>query len=193
MITLPLLPYDFTALEPVIDAQTVEIHYTKHHQWYVNKLNELIAETGFKDWELEEIIKTSDWLIFNNAAQTRNHTFYRNGLQSPKENNQAEGKLFDAIVAKRNSFETFKEAMIASAVGNFWSGRTWLVKNSDGSLEIMNTSNAGCPLTVDKIPLLTIDVREHAYYLHYQNRRAEYLANIWQCINRDKVNEIYSG
>jgi superoxide dismutase, Fe-Mn family len=192
MINLPLLPFATNALEPVIDTQTVELHYGKHHQGYVNKLNELIADTGFKDRELEEIVKTSDWLIFNNAAQTRNHTFYRNELQSPTDNNMPTGVLLEALVAQRGSFEKFQEIMIASAVGNFWSGRTWLVKNSDGALEIMNTSNAGCPLTTGKKPLLTIDVREHAYYLHYQNRRIEYVTNIWKCINWNKANELFS-
>jgi len=192
MITLPVLPYDFNTLEPVIDAKTVEIHYTKHHQGYVNKLNELIADTGFKDRALEEIIKAADWAIFNNAAQVRNHTFYRHGLQAPRENNEPRWSLYDAIIAQRWSFQTFIETMTASAVGNFWSGRTWLVKNPDGVLEIINTSNAWCPLTSDKQPLVTIDVWEHAYYLNYQNRRIEYVTNIWKCINRDKAFELYS-
>ncbi len=193
MFTLAPLPYDMNALEPVIDTQTVEIHYGKHHQGYVNKLNELITDTWFKDRTLEEIIKTADWPIFNNAAQIWNHTFYRDGLQSPKEDNMPTWDVFTALVAKRGSVEVFQNAMTASAVGNFWSGRTWLVKNPDGSLEIMNTSNAWCPLTTDKIPLLTIDVREHAYYLKYQNRRIDYATNIWKCINWDKVLELYQG
>ena len=193
MFTLPQLPYKTNALEPVINTETVEIHYGKHHQGYVNKLNELIVGSAFENRNLEEIIKTADWAIFNNAAQVRNHTFYRHGLQAPQENNEPRGALYDAIVAKRTSFETFKEAMSASAIGNFGSGRTWLVKNTDGSLEIMNTSNAWCPLTTDKTPLVTIDVREHAYYLKYQNRRPEYIENIWKCINWDKALELYNG
>lgn len=193
MFTLPQLPYKTNALEPVINTETVEIHYGKHHQGYVNKLNELIVGSAFENRNLEEIIKTADWAIFNNAAQVRNHTFYRHGLQAPQENNEPRGALYDAIVAKRTSFETFKEAMSTSAIGNFGSGRTWLVKNTDGSLEIMNTSNAWCPLTTDKTPLVTIDVREHAYYLNYQNRRPEYIENIWKCINWDKALELYNG
>ena len=193
MFTLAPLPYEMNALEPIIDTQTVEIHYGKHHQGYVNKLNELIADTWFKDWTLEEIIKTADWPIFNNAAQIWNHTFYRDGLQSPKEDNIPTWNVFTTLVAKRGSIEVFQNAMTANAVGNFWSGRTWLVKNPDGSLEIMNTNNAWCPLTTDKIPLLTIDVREHAYYLKYQNRRNEYVTNIWKCVNWDKVLELYHG
>ncbi len=191
MITLPQLPFATNALEPIIDTQTVELHYGKHHQGYVNKLNELVPGTPFEGKSLEEIITSSEWPIFNNAAQIRNHTFYRNELQSPTENNIPQGALLDAIAAKRWSFETFQQAVIASAVGNFWSGRTWLVKNTDGSLDILNTSNAGCPLTLNKKALLTIDVREHAYYLHYQNRRVEYATNIWKCINRVKVNELF--
>jgi len=193
MFTLPVLPYEFNALEPVIDAQTVEIHYTKHHQGYVNKLNELIADTGFKDRELEEIIKTADWPIFNNAAQIWNHTFYRDWLQAPRENNLPTWAIGDAILAKRWDIKTFMEEMTMSALSNFWSWRTWLVQHSDSTLDIMNTSNAGCPMTTDKKALLTIDVREHAYYLKHQNRRVEYVTNIWKCINREKANEIYSG
>ena len=191
MLTLELLPYEFTALAPVIDSKTVELHYTKHHQWYVSKLNELVAGTAHEGKSLEEIIKSAEGPIFNNAAQIRNHTFYRNGLQTPTENNLPTGALLDAIVATWWSFTAFQEAMTASAVGNFWSGWTWLVKNTDGSLAIFNTSNAGCPLTSDKQAIITIDVREHAYYLDYQNRRIEYVTNIWKCINRNKANELF--
>lgn len=193
MFTLPKLLYEANALEPVIDTQTVEIHYTKHHQGYVNKLNELVAGTPFEGKTLEEIIMTADGPTFNNAAQIRNHTFYRNGLTTPEEGwREPRGVLYDAIIAKRWTFLAFQDAMTASAVGNFGSGRTRLVKNKDGSLEIMNTSNAGCPLTMGKQPLITIDVWEHAYYLHYQNRRPEYIQNIWKCINRDKALELFN-
>jgi len=192
MFTLPKLPYEMNALEPVIDMQTVEIHYGKHHQGYVNKLNELIIGSAFEWWKLEEIIKTADGAIFNNAAQIWNHTFYWNGLTEPREDREPRGELYDAIIAKWGNFLNFRTDMTTSALGNFGSWWTWLVKNPDGSLEIMNTSNAGCPLTTDKQPLLTIDVREHAYYLNYQNRRADYLENIWKCINRDKALELYS-
>lgn len=192
MFTLPKLPYKANALEPVIDAQTVEIHYSKHHQGYVNKLNELIAGTPFENKSLEAIITNSEGPIFNNAAQIWNHTFYRNGLTTPQENRQPRWILYDAIVAKRWTFLDFQDAMTASAVGNFGSWWTRLVKNTDGSLEIMNTSNAWCPLTTEKQPLITIDVREHAYYLNYQNRRPEYVTNIWKCINRDKALELFN-
>ncbi len=192
MFTLPKLLYEANALEPVIDTQTVEIHYGKHHQGYVNKLNELIAGTPFENKSLEEIITNSEGPIFNNAAQIWNHTFYRNGLTTPQENRQPRWVLYDAIVAKRWTFLDFQDAMTASAVGNFGSWWTRLVKNTDGSLEIMNTSNAWCPLTTDKQPLFTIDVWEHAYYLTYQNRRPEYVQNIRKCINRDNVLALYS-
>lgn len=191
MIELPLLPYSTNALEPVIDIQTIELHYGKHHQWYVNKLNELITGTEHENKSLEAIITSTEWPIFNNAAQIWNHTFYWNQLQSPTENNGATWNILNAIVAKRWSFEVFKETMTNSAVGNFWSGRTRLVKNTDGTLEIINTSNAWCPLTINKQALITIDVREHAYYLKYQNRRIEYVTNIWKCINRERVNELF--
>lgn len=192
MIELAPLPYDVNALEPIIDTQTIELHYGKHHQGYVNKLNELIVWTPYEGKSLEEIITSADWWpIFNNAAQTRNHTFYRNGLQVPRENNLPIWPISDAITTVRGSFEKFQETMIASALGNFGSGRTWLVKNTDGTIEIMNTSNAWCPLTSEKKPLFTIDVWEHAYYLKYQNRRVEYVNNIWKCVNRDKVNELF--
>ncbi len=191
MIELAPLPYTTNALEPIIDTQTVELHYGKHHQWYVNKLNELIAGTTHEVKSLEEIITSAEWPIFNNAAQIRNHTFYRNGLHTPRENNLPTGTVLEAILNKRWDFEKFQAVMIASAVGNFGSGRTWLIKNTDWTLEIMNTSNAWCPLTTDKKALFTVDVREHAYYLNYQNRRIEYVTNIWKCINRDKVNELF--
>lgn len=192
MIELPLLPYATNALEPIIDQQTIELHYGKHHQWYVNKLNELIVGTPYEGKSLEEIIISAEWPIFNNAAQIWNHTFYWNQLQTPKEDNIPTWNILDVIIAKRWSFDVFKETMTNSAVGNFWSGRTRLVKNTDGTLEIINTSNAGCPLTINKQALITIDVREHAYYLKYQNRRIEYVTNIWKCINREKVNELFS-
>ena len=191
MISLAPLPYELNALEPIIDTQTLELHYGKHHQGYVNKLNELIAGTPYEGNSLEEIIVSADWPIFNNAAQIWNHTFYWNELQAPTENNGATWAVLDAIISKRESFEKFQETMTASAVGNFGSGRTWLVKNTDWTLKIMNTSNAGCPLTIGKTTLLTIDVREHAYYLKYQNRRVEYVTNIWKCINRNKMNELF--
>lgn len=192
MITLPPLPFEKTALEPIIDSTTLDFHYGKHHQSYVDKLNGLIADSGFKDWELEEIITTADGPIFNNAAQIWNHTFYWNCLRAPQANNMPSETLLHAILEKRWTWEWFKEAFSTSAINNFWSGRTWLVKTADGSLGIINTSNAWCPLTTETKPLLTIDVREHAYYLQYQNRRAEYIEKRWTIVNWDFVEKNYS-
>ncbi len=194
MIILTKLPYDFNALEPFIDAKTVEIHHTKHHQWYVDKLNGLIAGTEFENMELEAIIMKSSGWIFNNAAQVWNHTFYWNWLKNNWELkiDNWELNVIKAINEKRWSIEEFKKEFSSSAAGNFGSGWTWLVKNSDWKLEIVNTSNAANPMTDWLTPLLTVDVREHAYYLKYQNRRPEYLENRWNLVDRNKVEELYS-
>lgn len=188
MIELKKLPYEMNSLEPYIDLKTVELHYTKHHQWYVDKLNGLIKWTEFENMNLEEIVLKSNWIIFNNAAQVWNHTFYRDWIIQwwtvPS------GKILSKIQEKFWSFDIFKENFTNSAIWNFGSGRTWLVKNQIGDIEIINTSNADCPITKWLIPLLTIDVREHAYYLNYQNRRIEYVNNFWNLINRDRVNEL---
>ncbi|MFZ2150764.1 MAG: superoxide dismutase [Candidatus Absconditicoccaceae bacterium] len=188
MIELKQLPYEMNSLEPYIDLRTVEFHYTKHHQGYVDKLNGLIKGTEFENMNLEEIILKSNGAIFNNAAQIWNHTFYRDGLIQG--GTVPSGNILSKIEEKFGSFDIFKENLTNSAVGNFGSGRTWLVKNKIGDIEIINTSNADCPITKGLIPLLTIDVREHAYYLNYQNRRIEYVNNLWNLINRDRVNEL---
>ena len=188
MHILPALPYATDALLPVIDQTTVEIHYGKHHQTYVNKLNELIPGTPFENSDLETIIKTAPkGPIFNNAAQIWNHTFYWENLQATAENNAPTGTLATAIIAQRGSIETFQTTFTNSAIGNFGSGWTRLVQTPEGSLEIVNTSNAETPITTDKKPIITVDVREHAYYLDYQNRRAEYLAQIRSIINRSEA------
>jgi Fe-Mn family superoxide dismutase len=188
MIELKKLPYEMTSLEPYIDSSTVEIHYTKHHKWYVDKLNWLIKWTEFENMWLEDIVLKSNWVIFNNAAQIWNHTFYRDGLVPwwtlPS------GTILEKINAKFWSFDVFKENLTNSAVWNFGSGWTWLVRNQIWDIEILNTSNADCPIIKWFIPLLTIDVREHAYYLNYQNRRIEYVNNRWNIVNRDRVNEM---
>src|SRR5512139_302450 len=180
---LPALPYEKTALQPYISAETLEYHHGKHHQAYVTNLNNLIPGTEYENLSLEEIVKKAPaGGIFNNAAQVWNHTFYWNCL-APKAGGAPTGALADAITKTFGSFDTFKEKFSASAVGNFGSGWTWLVKNKDGSLEIVNTSNAGCPLTTDKKPLLTCDVWEHAYYIDVRNARAKYVENFWQLVN----------
>jgi len=180
--TLPPLPYPQDALAPHISKETLEFHYGKHHQTYVTNLNNLIAGTEFESASLEEIVKKSSGGIFNNAAQVWNHTFYWNSL-SPKGGGEPSGKLADAIKAKWGSVADFKDAFNKSAAGNFGSGWTWLVKKADGSLDIVNTSNAATPLTTGDTPLLTCDVWEHAYYIDYRNARPKYLENFWNLVN----------
>lgn len=182
--TLPPLPYAMDALAPYISKETLEYHYGKHHQTYVTNLNNMIPGTEFENLSLEEIVKKSSGGVFNNAAQVWNHTFYWNGMK-PQGGGAPAGKLGDAINAKWGSFDAFKEAFTKSAVGNFGSGWTWLVKKPDGSLDIVNTSNAATPLTTADVPLLTCDVWEHAYYIDTRNARPKYLENFWALVNWD--------
>lgn len=182
--TLPPLPYAMDALQPHISKETLEFHYGKHHQAYATNLNNLIKGTEFEQSSLEEIVKKSSGGIFNNAAQIWNHTFYWNSL-SPKGGGTPSGALVNAINAKWGSFDAFKEAFTKSAVGNFGSSWTWLVKKSDGSVDIVNTSNAATPLTTADKPLMTCDLWEHAYYIDYRNRRPDYLGAFWSLVNWD--------
>ncbi|MFZ9346074.1 MAG: superoxide dismutase [Fe] [Burkholderiaceae bacterium] len=179
---LPALPYAMDALSPHISKETLEFHYGKHHQTYVTNLNNLIKGTEFENASLEEIVKKSSAGVFNNAAQIWNHTFYWNSL-SPSGGGAPSGALANAINAKWGSFDAFKEAFTKSAVGNFGSSWTWLVKKADGSLDIVNTSNAATPLTTADKPLLTCDLWEHAYYIDYRNRRPDYLGAFWSLVN----------
>jgi superoxide dismutase, Fe-Mn family len=185
--TLPPLPYAMDALAPTISQETLEYHYGKHHATYVTNLNNLIKGTEFENLSLEEIIKKSSGGIFNNAAQVWNHTFYWNGLK-PQGGGAPTGKVADGINAKWGSFDKFKEEFNKSALGNFGSGWTWLVQKGD-ALEIVNTSNAGTPLTTDAKALLTCDVWEHAYYIDYRNARAKYVEAFWNLVNWDQVNK----
>jgi Fe-Mn family superoxide dismutase len=180
--TLPALPYAIDALAPIISKETLEFHYGKHHQTYVTNLNNLIPGTEFETASLEDIVKKSSGGVFNNAAQVWNHTFYWNSL-APASGAEPTGKLADAINAKWGSVAAFKEAFNKSAAGNFGSGWTWLVKKPDGSLDIVNTSNAATPLTTTDVPLLTCDVWEHAYYIDYRNARPKYLESFWTLAN----------
>lgn len=181
---LPALPYEKNALAPHISQETLEYHYGKHHNTYVVNLNNLIPGTEFENKTLEEIIKTSSGGIFNNAAQVWNHTFYWHSL-SPNGGGEPTGPLADAINAAFGSFEKFKEDFTKSAVTNFGSGWTWLVKKADGTLAIQNTSNAGCPITDGVTPVLTVDVWEHAYYIDFRNLRPKYLETFWALANWD--------
>ncbi len=182
--TLPELPYAKTALAPHISAETLEYHYGKHHQTYVTNLNNLIPGTEFEKMTLEEIVMKSSGGIFNNAAQIWNHTFYWHSL-SPQGGGAPTGALGDAINKAFGSFEEFKKAFTQTALTTFGSGWAWLVKNKDGSLAIVSTSNAACPLTAGQKPLLTCDVWEHAYYIDYRNARANYVAAFWNLVNWD--------
>ena len=188
MIELPKLPYEMNALEPHISQKTLEFHYGKHHAGYVNNLNKLIAGTPFEGKSLEEIVKTSQGGIFNNAAQVWNHTFYWNCMTPNPKKTQPSGKFMEAIVRDFGSFEAFKEKFVNACVTLFGSGWAWLVADKEGKLSIVQTSNAQTPLTTEGVkPLLVCDVWEHAYYLDYQNLRANYVNEFWQIINWEFV------
>ncbi|MGB0513933.1 MAG: superoxide dismutase [Fe] [Wenzhouxiangellaceae bacterium] len=180
--TLPELPYAKNALEPHISAETLEYHYGKHHNAYVDKLNGMIEGSEHAGKSLEAIIASASGGLFNNAAQVWNHTFYWNCL-SPEGGGEPQGALADAINRDFGSFANFKEKFTESAIGNFGSGWTWLVRNTDGSLAIVNTDDADTPLTGDAKPLLTCDVWEHAYYIDYRNARPKYLEAFWNLVN----------
>lgn len=184
--TLPTLPYELDALQPHISKETLEFHYGKHHQTYVTNLNNLIKGTEVAELSLEEIIKKSSGGIFNNAAQVWNHTFYWNCL-TPKSSGQPSGNVADAINSTFGSLEKFKEEFTKTAVTTFGSGWAWLVKNADGSLALVSTSNAGTPMTSGQTALLTCDVWEHAYYIDYRNARPKYLEAFWKLVNWDFV------
>ncbi|HED40356.1 MAG TPA: superoxide dismutase [Fe] [Chromatiales bacterium] len=184
--TLPELPYAITALEPHISAETLEYHHGKHHQTYVTNLNNLIKGTAFETKSLEEIIMSSSGGMFNNAAQIWNHTFYWNCL-SPSGGGQPDGELLDAINQTFGSFDEFKAAFSQTAITTFGSGWGWLVKNSDGSLALVSTSNAATPMTSGQTALLTCDVWEHAYYIDYRNARPGYVEAFWKLVNWDFV------
>ncbi len=183
---LPPLPYAPDALEPHISKETIEFHYGKHHQTYVNNLNNLIQGTEFENASLEEIILKSSGGLFNNAAQVWNHTFYWNCL-SPNGGGDPNGTLAEELANAFGSVADFKEKFSQSAATNFGCGWTWLVKTQDGGLEIVNTTGAGTPMTDGKTALLTVDVWEHAYYIDYRNARPEYLKHFWELVNWDFV------
>jgi len=190
--TLPELPYPKDALEPHISAETLEYHYSKHHASYVEKLNKLIPGTEFETASLEEIILNGSDGIFNNAAQVWNHSFYWNCL-SPEGGGEPEATLARAIDATFGSFTTFKERFSEAAGANFGSGWTWLVTNADAALEIINTSNAGNPMTDGMHPLLTCDIWEHAYYIDYRNARPEYIEAFWKLVNWEFVAQSFAN
>ncbi len=178
---LPKLPYALNALEPYISKETLDYHYGKHHQTYVDNLNKFTEGTPQANQSLEEIIRFSSGGLFNNAAQTWNHSFYWNCL-SPHGGGEPSGRLLDLILSNFGSFDTFKKTFSDTAIKTFGSGWTWLVQNNS-KLEIISTSNAETPLTQHKTPLLTCDVWEHAYYIDYRNARAKYVEMFWEIVN----------
>ena len=188
---LPELPYAKDALEPFISAKTLEFHHGKHHQAYVNNLNNLIAGTPYKNATLETIIMETDGGIFNNGAQVWNHTFYFEQF-SPEGCREPKGKLKEAIEEKFGSFEAFKEEFSKTAATLFGSGWAWLVKNREGQLELIQAGNAGNPLRDGKTPLLTCDVWEHAYYLDKQNARPKYIEDFWKMVDWEVIIGRYS-
>ncbi len=172
--TLPELPYALDALAPAISRETLEFHWGKHHQTYVNNLNNLVEGTDWAEKSLEDIILGAEGGLFNNAAQVYNHTFFWSSM-APQGGGEPKGALKDALVATWGSVEAFVKAFSDAAAGNFGSGWTWLVKDADGKLSILNTSNADTPIRHGLTPLLTIDVWEHAYYIDYRNARPAFI------------------
>ena len=190
--TLPNLPYPMDALSPHMSAETLQFHHGKHHKAYVDKLNELIPGTEFENMSLEDIIKKAPaGPIFNNAAQVWNHTFFWNSL-TPK-GGEAKGELLSAIERDFGALEKFKEKFTAAAVGQFGSGWAWLVKENDGKLAIVTTSNADTPFKTGKHVLLTCDVWEHAYYIDYRNERKRFVETMFKIMNWDFASKNYSS
>ncbi len=186
------LPFLMDALEPMISARTLEFHYLKHHQTYVNNLNKLTEGSDWAKKNLEELIRLTDGSIFNNAAQVWNHSFYWDSLHSPKKSDP-KGKLLQEIQKNFGSFESFKEQFSQVSITIFGSGWAWLVKGKEGSLKIMQGPNAWNPIRENLKPLLTCDVWEHAYYLDYQNRRPDYIKAFWELVNWEKVGERFNN
>jgi Fe-Mn family superoxide dismutase len=183
---LPKLPYALDALQPYISKETLEFHYGKHHQAYINNLNNLIPGTKFENAGLEQIIREADGGIYNNGAQVWNHTFYFLSF-SPQGTREPSGKLAQTINKQYGSFESFREQFSKAAASLFGSGWAWLAKKEDQTLEILQESNAGNPLKKGLLPLITCDVWEHAYYLDYQNKRPDYIQAFWNVLDWDVI------
>ncbi|MCZ7646810.1 MAG: superoxide dismutase [Planctomycetota bacterium] len=192
---LPKLPYAFNALEPHIDARTMEIHHGKHHQAYITNANKLLEGTDFAAKSVEEVLKSVDKLpadkkqgVINNAGGHANHSLFWTVMGAGK-GGPAGGKVGDAIKSAFGGFDAFKEKFAAAGATRFGSGWAWLVKNKDGKLEVYSTANQDSPIMQGHTPLLGLDVWEHAYYLNYQNRRPDYIAAFWNVVNWDEVNK----
>jgi Fe-Mn family superoxide dismutase len=184
---LPPLPYPLDALEPEFSRETLEYHHGKHHASYVKKLNRLIENTEYANQSLEDIIRTAEDAVFNNAAQVWNHSFYWQCL-SPDGGGVPDSEVAQAIEREFSSFDDFREQFTRTATGHFGSGWAWLIRRPDGRLGILATANADTPLRTGDTPLLTCDVWEHAYYIDYRNRRTDYLQAFWKHVNWDFVN-----
>jgi Fe-Mn family superoxide dismutase len=188
LISLPFAP---EALEPVISRETIALHHGKHLLTYVNNLNAALPGTAFEHLPLEEIVRKADGGIFNNAGQILNHNLYFEALRAPRSENRPEGKIAEAIAQQFGSFEAFQKEFVQKGATLFGSGWVWLSKDKDGKLVITQEPNAQNPVTKGLVPLLTFDVWEHAYYVDYQNRRADHLAALWQIVNWDVVEQRY--
>jgi Fe-Mn family superoxide dismutase len=188
LISLPFAP---EALEPVISRETIALHHGKHLLTYVNNLNAALPGTAFEHLPLEEIVRKADGGIFNNAGQILNHNLYFEALRAPRSENRPEGKIAEAIAQQFGSFEAFQKEFVQKGATLFGSGWVWLSKDKDGKLVITQEPNAQNPVTKGFTPLLTFDVWEHAYYVDYQNRRADHLAALWQIVNWDVVEQRY--
>jgi superoxide dismutase, Fe-Mn family len=193
-IELPPLPYDMSALAPHISKETLEFHYGKHHKTYVDKLNGFLPGTKYEKMSLDEMVVASvgEAKIFNNAAQTWNHTFYWNGL-SPKGGGEPKGAMADALNKAFGNFADFQKKFTDTTINLFGSAWGWLVKKADGSLDIVGTKDAGNPMTDKHKPLLTCDVWEHAYYIDYRNARPKYMEAFWKLVNWDFVEKNLNG
>ena len=187
-IEMPTLPYATNALEPVISEQTINFHYGKHLQNYVNTLTSLVKDTEWADKSVEDIVKGApDGPLFNNAGQVLNHALYFSQFRSPRQNNQPEGRLLEAINTSFGSFENFKAQFTQAATTLFGSGWTWLAQQEDGKLVITKEANGGNPVRQGLKPIYGLDVWEHAYYLDFQNRRADHIAASWDIADWDVV------
>ncbi len=193
MFELAPLPYGYGDLAPIISEETLFLHHGKHHKAYVDNLNGLVTGTPFEGKSLEEIVKTAPpGPIFNNAAQIWNHTFYFESLTASGTNIPSEA-FAEKLTQTWGSVDAFVKAFSETAVKTFGSGWAWLVKKPDGSVAIISTSNAGTPASGEDVPLLTCDVWEHAYYVDYRNRRAEYVEKFWQIVDWKKVESRFLG
>jgi Fe-Mn family superoxide dismutase len=190
--TLPSLPYALDALAPFLSKETLEFHYGKHQQTYVDNLNKLVPGTEFDGKSLEDIILKAQGPVFNNAAQVWNHTFYWSGLK-PGGGGEPSGALAAVLNASFGSFAAFKEKFTDASVKHFGSGWGWLVRGKDGKLSVESTANAGNPMTAGSKPLLTCDVWEHAYYIDYRNARAKYVEAFWKYVDWEFVEKNLKG